>query len=252
MADVPDIPETRPVPPLNAHGDGREAYQGQPRAQARGSKKQIVRTPGQITDFASVMGIRGKELTPRVHEALTLVMNEFDKVRWELEVSHQHEGRLQNLADMHAFLPVLNRRALYAQITRLAEHAVRTETEAALIYLEIENFGALRKEYGPSASDLVLEQIADVIVANLREIDVAGEIGGGAFVLIQSLSSLKEATEKASAITAALATNPPAVNGAAVHVDQAISVCALTPDMTPAQHIDAAAASLGNIPLGAD
>ena len=45
------------------------------------------RSPDQVKDATIVLGVPKDEFTPRVHEAMTLVFNEMDSLRWELEVA---------------------------------------------------------------------------------------------------------------------------------------------------------------------
>lgn len=242
IADIPQVSEYRAVI-ATATRDGSTRYSNfEERERLR--KKPEARTSRQIADVASVMGIPASELTQRVEEALSLVMNELDRVRWELEISQQHEARLQALADAHSILPLLNRRAFFAQIVRLSEHAIRTGTEAILIHVRITNAGAITNEHGILVRDKALTAAAQTIVRSLREIDVAGEMGLGDFGIIQSLSDAASASEKWQEIVASLCSTTLQFDGIDIRLEVAMGLRVLDPALTPEEIVGDADISL--------
>ena len=119
MADDSGVPEVQLSPQVDSQGRGTHSYAPSPQPQF---PKPPHRTPRQIADVASVLRIPAGEITPGVHEALTLLFNEYDSVRWDLQVSEGRTAHLQDPLDRHDYLPVLNRRALLRQIKRTAAH----------------------------------------------------------------------------------------------------------------------------------
>ena len=88
-----------------------------------------------IADVAFIMGIPAAELTANVQEALSIIMAEFDRVRGELDHIKEHALYLEEMADSHPFLPIMSRRALLRELSRVLTRAERTETNNSFLYL---------------------------------------------------------------------------------------------------------------------
>lgn len=187
----------------------------------------VARTERAIRDAASVMGIPRAELTRKVVEALTLILHEMDRIRWDLEVSHEHEGRLERLSDVHPFLPVMNRRAFSRELTKMAQHARATETPSTLIYLDVVNLEQIKRQYGFPVRDGILKKIAAILVKGLREIDLIAELGGGEFGIILNLADEQAARDKAGGFANQLRTEPIDWDGTLHTLEIDWGVCAL-------------------------
>ena len=191
MAEVPQLDRIAVVGSVDAHGGHSRRRHPSPRPRPE------ARTERAIRDAASVMGIPRAELTPKVLEALTLILHEMDRIRWDLEVSRERESYLERLSDVHAFLPVLNRRAFVREIGKMAHHAIATETPSTLIYLDVTNLDEIKRQSGISARDDILRQITNFLVHGLREIDLIAELGGGDFGIILNIADEQAARDKA-------------------------------------------------------
>ena len=67
------------------------------------------------------------------------------------------------------------------------------DSQACLIYIDIDNFKEINDEYGHQTGDVVLEQIAQEISKNIRTVDIAGRYGGEEFLVIFPGISKEEA-----------------------------------------------------------
>lgn len=71
------------------------------------------------------------------------------------------------------------------------EHSLRNEIEKAkerrtllsIIMIDIDNFKAINDRFGHKSGDLVLEQVADLIQANIRDVDFVARYGGEEFIV---------------------------------------------------------------------
>jgi diguanylate cyclase (GGDEF)-like protein len=163
------------------------------------------RTPRQILDVAQVMGIPAEELTARVREAISIIVSEFDTTRAALEREQERVKHYRDLADRHARLPLMNRRALFGELSRLINRAKQTRTTSCLAIISIGGTEAARIELGRSLVDGIFAQAAGILAAEVRASDVVGSLGGGDFGVILTLAGRKDAEAKVLELTAKLA-----------------------------------------------
>ncbi|MSO81516.1 MAG: hypothetical protein EXQ97_07925 [Alphaproteobacteria bacterium] len=75
------------------------------------SQSGTVETAAPLADAASIAGIPESEITPKVRQALDMLMAEVKRMREELHRSQQRVAYLEKLADEDTLVPVPNRRA---------------------------------------------------------------------------------------------------------------------------------------------
>ncbi len=154
-----------------------------------------------VSDSASIMGIPEAELTPRVRDALMQLMGEVAELRREMSALHERLRESEELADRDPLIPVLNRRAFVRELSRVIAYARRYGEPAGLVYFDLDNFKRVNDAHGHAAGDAALHHLADLILANVRETDILGRLGGDELGLI--LARADEATAKAKAASLA-------------------------------------------------
>lgn len=164
------------------------------------------RTPQEIQDATFVLGVPKREFTSRVHEAMTLLFHEMDSLRWELEVCHQHEVHILDLADQHSHLPVMNRRAFYRELGRAERHVAGTSDPSTLLVLGAKNLEGFRISHGIAAHDALMSGIAQRLVASEQEVGPIGYLGSATFGVIHNVADQAE-TSKIAELLAAQLTN---------------------------------------------
>lgn len=150
-----------------------------------------------VTDVAQIMGIPARELTPRVQEALTIIVGEYDRLKEELERKLERIRYLEELADQHPFLSVLNRRAFLREMSQRVTHAERTSTTSTLVVYQVHGIEAARRKAGRIAADHLLAEITDVLNHGVRASDLVGNLGGSDFGVVLALTEGMAAWEKA-------------------------------------------------------
>lgn len=156
-------------------------------------------------DAASVMGIPEVELTPKVRDAIMLLMSEVEKLRNELEATKRRMGDLEDLADTDPLLPVLNRRAFVRELTRIKAFGDRYDMSSSLIYMDLNDFKEVNDTYGHAAGDQVLHDVVAIIKKQLRQTDSVGRLGGDEFGIILANADSDVAQKKALALSEKLA-----------------------------------------------
>lgn len=135
-------------------------------------------------DTASIMGIPAEELSPRVQQAVTTLMAEVDRLKRDLDQSRRRLRETEDMADQDPLLPMLNRRAFERELGRVISYTKRYDGEASLIFLDLDHFKQINDLHGHAAGDAVLRAVADLLLRNVRQSDIAGRIGGDEFAVI--------------------------------------------------------------------
>ncbi len=156
--------------------------------------------PRDIGDVVFLMGVPQADVTPAVQKALTDIMAEFDRIRIERDRLREQVIYLTEQADSHAFLPVLNRRALQREMTRVLSRLEQAGIGAAFLYLGFANLREVLVHHGRAAADAALTKAAHVVRQHIRAGDVLGDMGTGDLGLILVPVEAQTVVEKAREI----------------------------------------------------
>lgn len=164
--------------------------------------------PAPSADITSIAGIPGDELTPKVRDAIELLMHEVQRMRQELEQAEKRVAYLEKLADEDSLVPVANRRAFVRELTRMVAYSERYNSVSSVLYFDIDGFKEINDSYGHAAGDAALKHIGEIFELNVRESDVVGRLGGDEFGVILAQSDADAAAEKAAQLAQAIETTP--------------------------------------------
>ena len=205
-------PQTRQHDPDDESGSGGEE-EARPR----------WRSAHQIYDVAQIMGIPASELTPRVEEALTIIVGEFDRTRSELERERERVGYFQDLSDRDSVLPVANKRALMRDLGRLINRAAQTRTVSSLVVFTIRGLERVRTSKGLAETEAILAKVAATLSSGLRGSDSLAYMGGADFGVILTLSEGRQAEDKAEDLSTRIAGTLQVISGDGCHVGWGIA-----------------------------
>jgi len=164
--------------------------------------------PPPLADAASIAGIPESEITPKVRQALDMLMAEVQRMREELHRAQQRVAYLEKLADEDTLVPVVNRRAFVRELGRMMAYAERYGARSSVVYFDIDGMKAINDAHGHAAGDAALRLVGDVLAGNVRESDTVGRLGGNEFGVILVQADARAATEEATALTAAIEGQP--------------------------------------------
>jgi diguanylate cyclase (GGDEF)-like protein len=159
-------------------------------------------------DQAGFLGLSEDDLTPRGQTALKSLMAEIDDLRAEVGRLKFKLNEAQGLADLDVLAPVLNRRAFLREIKRVAAFAQRYGSPASLVFFDLDGFKAVNDRFGHAAGDEALKAVAERLLANVRETDVVGRIGGDEFAVLLVQADQQTAMSKADSLAAAISGTP--------------------------------------------
>jgi diguanylate cyclase (GGDEF)-like protein len=193
----------------------------------------VVQAPPPVTATASVLGIPEAEFTPRVRDAIMALMGEVDSLRKELQKTQERLEEVEKTADQDHLLPLLNRRAFVRELTRYISFAGRYGTPATLLYFDLDGFKQVNDTFGHAAGDMVLAHFADTLLAQTRDSDVVGRLGGDEFGVLLSHATVEQGRIKADALANALQASPPPWQGEPIPITFSYGAFELKGDDTP-------------------
>jgi diguanylate cyclase (GGDEF)-like protein len=127
------------------------------------------------------------------------------RVKTLVEQVQRQADELLHVSRTDALTGLDNRRYLEERLAESFEHARRLSEPFALLMVDIDKFKSVNDSYGHQAGDAVLQQLADVLRGQAREIDRIGRYGGEEFMLLLPGTTLHAAQTFAERVRAAVA-----------------------------------------------
>lgn len=106
------------------------------------------------------------------------------------------EAQIERLAFFDVLTGLPNRRLLLDRLHKALASSQRDKTPGALLFIDLDNFKDLNDTQGHDVGDLLLQQVAQRLLACVRETDTVARLGGDEFVVM--LQNLDAAREQAS------------------------------------------------------
>jgi diguanylate cyclase (GGDEF)-like protein len=181
-----------------------------------------------LTRAAARFGLRPGALPAPVRAALAALQLELDGAAREIEALKEKVLEAEALADHDPLIPVLNRRAFLAALQRTAAFVERYGGEAAVLYLDLDEFKAINDGFGHAAGDAALKYMGRLLLDNVRETDTVGRLGGDEFGVILVQVGKDEARRKANALGEAIAGAVWMYEGVAHRLSASIGLHAIT------------------------
>jgi len=171
---------------------------------AGGAAAAAARSP----DTAAFLGLTEADLTPQVQAAIGQLVTEIDELRKEVTRLKAYLEQAEALADRDVLTPLLNRRAFMRELGRAGAFSQRYGAPASLVYFDLDNFKAVNDRFGHAVGDEALKALAQRLLDNVRETDIAGRIGGDEFAIILVQADEDTAVMKAGQLKAAIQATP--------------------------------------------
>ncbi len=119
----------------------------------------------------------------------------------EITRSKEVEAEMHRLAYYDPVTHLPNRRLLFDCLEEALAVSTRSGRHGALLFLDLDNFKTLNNTRGHNIGDLLLSEVAERLLASVREYDTVTRLGGDEFVLL--LENLSK-DEQEAAIQAGL------------------------------------------------
>jgi diguanylate cyclase (GGDEF)-like protein len=202
---------------------------------------QVRAQPVDTTEF---LGVPEAELTPAVKAAVQTLITEIDDLRAEVGRLKARLAETEDLADRDALTPLLNRRALIRELGRIRTFAQRYGAPASLVYFDLDDLKGVNDRFGHAAGDAVLKAVAERLVANVRESDLVGRMGGDEFAVILVQADQPTAEAKAASLSRAIERDPLQFGDWTAPIHLSFGVREITQDLEPEAIVAAADAAM--------
>ncbi len=167
-----------------------------------------VRGSAQAVDSTSFLGLTEVEMTPAVTAAVQTLLTEIDDLRGEVGRLKAKLSETEGLADRDALTPLLNRRALVRELGRIRTFAQRYGSPASVVYFDMDDLKGVNDRFGHAAGDAAIRAVADRLLANVRDSDIVGRMGGDEFAVILVQADHATAESKAAQLARAIEAEP--------------------------------------------
>lgn len=136
-------------------------------------------------------------------QALDFQVDGEDAVMWSVSnvtARRQLEAQLASMRETDLLTGLWNRQHFYKIAALELERALRYEHPIALLLFDIEHFKTANDRYGSAVGDLVLTDMAKLVVTCIRRSDVAIRWGGDEFIVLMPMGTLDTARQVAERI----------------------------------------------------
>ena len=120
----------------------------------------------------------------------------------DITLRKSSEEEIRNLAFYDHLTRLPNRRLLTDRLKQAMASSARNGRQGALLFIDLDNFKTLNDTLGHGVGDVLLQQVAERLIACVREGDSVARIGGDEFVVM--LEDLSEADIEAATQTEAV------------------------------------------------
>lgn len=198
-----------------------------------------------ISDFNTMLDeiqLRDSELVEhrqKLEERVVKRTRELESANAQLEISKEQAESVASRMEYHAHHDSLtglpNRVLLNDRITSELAHARRQQTNAALLFLDLDRFKIINDSLGHAVGDQLLRAIARRLNDCVREEDTVARLGGDEFmVLLPRISGSADAGRIAMKIIDCLV-DPISCNGHELHITTSIGISIFPYDGTDAE-----------------
>jgi len=153
-------------------------------------------------------GSEEAEPTPKLGRGLIALQAELARLKGELQAAQARISDLEKLVDADPLIPVANRRAFVRELTRMMAFAERFGMPASIVYFDVDNLKRINDAHGHAAGDAALNQLARVLIENVRATDIVGQLGGDELAVLLVQTDKGSAERKGAELAAAIEAQP--------------------------------------------
>ncbi|MCZ6855627.1 MAG: diguanylate cyclase, partial [Gammaproteobacteria bacterium] len=142
------------------------------------------------------------------------------------------QRRMEHMAFFDTLTNLANRRLFNDRLSQAIDHSTRTNQDAALLYLDLDQFKRVNDTLGHEVGDTLLEKVADRLTKCVRSEDTVGRPGGDEFtILLYNVNSPTDANIVAENILDELR-RPITISGHQLVVTTSIGIVTIPDDGT--------------------
>ena len=160
-----------------------------------------------------------------------------ERLQAEIADRRQAETRAQHLADHDPLTGLPNRRLLEDRLTQALAASQRNRKQTAVVFVDLDRFKNINDTLGHAVGDVVLKEVAERLMKQLRVVDTVCRIGGDEFVVI--LPEIKRASDAANVAAKILETmaQPFGAEDRELHITTSIGISVFPDDGRDAESL---------------
>lgn len=158
--------------------------------------------------------------------------SEIDRLREQLSRSEARIEALEKSAHEDALTGLLNRRGFERAFAQAVAYLKRYGGSAALLYLDLDRFKPINDAHGHSVGDIVLQEVARLLLGSVRASDIAARLGGDELALVLWNLDAAQLAAKMRSLEALVENASFEVQGGKLDVGVSIGGVMLSPDET--------------------
>lgn len=136
---------------------------------------------------------------------------------------------VKELAIRDGLTGVFVRRHFVERFEEELRRSLKQELPLAVLMLDIDHFKRYNDEHGHLSGDVALKQVAQILVQNLRKVDIVARYGGEEFVVLIPETRKEGAVEVAERIRSHIAKDPFKIYNTVTRVSVSIGVALFSP-----------------------
>lgn len=149
-------------------------------------------------------------------------------------------GHVNQLAYRDSLVDLPNRRSFLASLKDLISRVERHRHPAAMLYVDVDGLKAINDKFGHTAGDQALLEVAQMLVASVRETDCVARIGGDEFGILLELADELTAWQMALRVVETVVSSQFCVDGSWLPLSVAVGVGTIEPGDDPQSVIERA------------
>jgi len=138
--------------------------------------------------------------------------------------SKELEQQLNILSKQDLLTGLYNRTYFLDQMDKLISQAVAGETQGALLYIDVDNFEAIRNTIGFADADHFLNDVAQLLKQRFGDLGLLARFEGANFTLLLDASDLARAEDVARQVLDAIVEHRSTINGRVITATASIGV----------------------------
>lgn len=120
------------------------------------------------------------------------------KIEKQHEVLEVANKRLDFLVTYDPLTKLYNRLKFLDVVNKEISTMKKNGYDGSIIILDLDNFKSINDEFGHPVGDKVLQEVGQIILANIGEMDSAARLGGEEFIILLRQQSLEESVNTAN------------------------------------------------------
>ena len=141
-----------------------------------------------------------REFQSKITEAYSKLESLNDTLKQKNGELEKANSKLQVLSVTDGLTGLFNHRFLHEYLDKEIKRSKRDNLQLSYLMCDIDNFKTFNDTYGHQVGDMLLKELGEIIVAELRESDIAARYGGEEFGIVLPMTNREGAMQTAEKI----------------------------------------------------